>query len=101
MEEARTYAWILYALEGASQTGPARFSGISMVADGINHAVPTQKEMQSSLKWLMENGMVQKNGSGYQLTEKGVAAVSSAREGRATISQVWAALTSALSACLK
>ena len=100
MEDARTYAWILYALEGASQTGPAKLSGISKVADGINHAVPTHKEMQSSLKWLMENGWVQKDGSGFQLTEKGVGAVSSAREGNTTIFQVWAALTSALSACL-
>lgn len=101
MDEARTYAWILYSLAGSSQQALASFAAISKVADGINHAVPTNKEMQASLKWLMENGMAQKQGSGYQLTDNGAAIMESARKGNASISQVWAALTSALCVCLE
>lgn len=71
MDEAQTYALVMYSLVGASQSTPASFSAISQVADGINHAVPTHKEIQWSLKWLMGNGIVQKQGSGYLLTEMG------------------------------
>ncbi len=99
MDEVRTYAWIMYALAGACQTKPANFAAISQVADGINHAVPTHKEMQSSIKWLLANRLAQKHSSGYSLTEKGAEVLASAREGQSTISQVWASLTSALGAC--
>lgn len=98
MDEARTYAWLMYALAGASQNKPANFAAISQVADGINHAVPTHKEMQSSLKWLMACGLVHKQGSGYLLTEQGSTVMASARIGHNTVSKVSASLTSALSA---
>ena len=96
MDEARTYAWIMYALAGASQTTPANIAAVSQIADGINHAVPTSKEMQSSLKWLIENGLAQKQGSAYFLTDKGNTVMASARTGHNTISQVWASLTTTL-----
>lgn len=98
MDEARTYAWLMYALAGASQNEPANFAAISQVADGINHAVPTHKEMQSSLKWLMACDLVKKQESGYLLTEKGAAVMASARAEHNTVSKIWACLTSALSA---
>jgi predicted transcriptional regulator len=41
------------------------------MADGINHAVPTHKELQTSLTWLTSNGLVMKIGNKYCLTEKG------------------------------
>jgi len=98
MDEARICAWLMYALAGASQNEPANFAAISQVADGISHAVPTHKEMQSSQKWLMAYGLAQKQGSGYLLTEKGAAVMASARAEHSTVSKVWASLTSALSA---
>ena len=42
-----------------------------MVADGINHAVPTQKELQTSIAWLMNHDFIKKSGNKFQLTEKG------------------------------
>ena len=96
MDEARTTAWIMYALALASQREPANFAAISSVADGINHAVPTHKELKSSLNWLIANGMAQKLGSGYMLTPRGSELIDSARVERNTTSQVWSALTSAL-----
>ena len=42
-----------------------------MVADGINHAVPTQKELQISIAWLTNKGLILKNGKRYELTNKG------------------------------
>lgn len=96
MDEARTYAWLMYALAGASQNQPASFAAISQVADGINHAVPTHKEMQSSIKWLVACGLVRKQGPGYLLTEKGSSVMASARAENNTTSKVWDALASAL-----
>ena len=98
MDEAQTYAWIMYALAGASQNEPASFRAISLVADGINHAVPTHKEIQSSLKWLMACGFVHNQGSGYLLTDQGCAVMAAARSGHNTVSKVWASLTRTLSA---
>jgi hypothetical protein len=49
MTEAQVVAWIFYSVAGAYGQGPADFRDISMVADGINHAIPTHKELQSSL----------------------------------------------------
>lgn len=98
MDEARTKAWIMYALELASQAGPANFAAISQVADGINHAVPTQKELRSSLSWLVSRELVQKRGSGYQITPQGSFVIHSASTGHSTTFQVWESLTSALRA---
>jgi hypothetical protein len=100
MIETRTYAWIMYALAGASQNEPANFAAISQVADGINHAVPTHKELQLSLEWLMGNGLAQKQGSRYLLTEKGYAVMASICAEQKTISQIWSSLTCALNAAM-
>ncbi len=96
MDETQTTSWILYALALASQTKPADFAAVSMVADGINHAVPTHKELQSSLRWLVANGMAQKQGSHYSLTKQGLAVMEAAQKQGNTTLQVWGALTNAL-----
>jgi hypothetical protein len=66
-----TTAWIFYSLGLASQTSPANFHAISQVADGLNHAVPTHKEMQTSLRWLINAGLVAKVVQGYSLSPAG------------------------------
>jgi len=58
MTDSQTIAWIFLAIALASQTEPADFDSISTIADGINHAVPTLKELQTSLIWLINNGLV-------------------------------------------
>jgi hypothetical protein len=40
------------AISLCSLTEPVDFKSISQIADGINHAVPTENEMQSSISWL-------------------------------------------------
>jgi len=95
MTQAQTYSWIFYAVALASQLEPADYAGIESVADGINHAVPTQKEMRASLSWLAAQNLVQKDGKRYQLTEAGniLADDASAR----TTMKVWKNLESRLS----
>jgi hypothetical protein len=71
MTDHQTISWIFLATAMASQNEPADFNSISNMADGINHAVPTHKELQTSLTWLTSNGLVMKIGNKYCLTEKG------------------------------
>jgi predicted transcriptional regulator len=71
MTEQETYSWIFLATALASQTGSTNQQGISSVADGINHAVPTHKEMNSSLNWLREKKLIEKDGKKYQLSQQG------------------------------
>ena len=93
MQEARTLSWILYALDGASANEGAKCRDISLVADGINHAVPSQKEMNESLKWLCQNKLAVKVGSFYKVTDDGKLFLSNAHSSSATITGVWQALT--------
>ena len=71
MTEAQTYSWIFYAVALASQSETVSCAGIESVAEGINHAVPTQKEMQISLAWAVSQNLIQKEGKRYRLTEDG------------------------------
>ena len=96
MNDARTVSWILYALEMATGKGPADFQAISSVADGINHAVPTHKELQASLTWLSNAGLVEKSSSGYFLTSGGEVLIEDSRKEFNTIMKVWASLTQAI-----
>jgi hypothetical protein len=89
MQEARTLSWILYALDGASANEGAKCRDISLVADGINHAVPSQKEMNESLKWLCQNNLAMKVGSFYKVTDDGKLFLSNARSSSTTIAGVW------------
>ena len=93
MQEPRTISWIFYALNGASGNCGAKCRSISDVADGINHAVPTQQEMNESLKWLCQNNLAIKVGSHYTVTTEGKALLSNARMRSDTVSGVWSALT--------
>ncbi|MBK0404127.1 hypothetical protein I5M27_14120 [Adhaeribacter sp. BT258] len=71
MNEEQITSWIFLALALASQTKPTDINGISMVADGINHAVPTQEQLQASISWLTNHDLIEKAGNKFKLTEKG------------------------------
>lgn len=71
MEKEQVTSWILLSIAYASQTAPANLASISQIADGINHAVPTQKELQESIHYLMANHLVAKEGKKYTLTKIG------------------------------
>ena len=87
--EGRTIAWIYLALSMASETEPTDFNGISIIADGINHAVPTHKEMQTSISWLSEKGLVSKVGGKYTLTSTGRNDYKAASTGTNTLLKIW------------
>jgi hypothetical protein len=89
MTDNQIISWIFLATAMASQNEPADFNSISNIADGINHAVPTHKELQSSLTWLTANGLVTKIGSKYSLTEKGKMDFDSAAKQTSTLVKVW------------
>ena len=46
-------------------------ASISLLADGINHSVPTQKELQESLKWLSTKELINKDQGKFSLTDRG------------------------------
>lgn len=68
MNDPQIYAWIFLSVDDA----PCSLQDIIAMADGINHAIPSQKELQTSLGWLKHNGLVRKEGKKYCLTNAGV-----------------------------
>lgn len=71
MVENSIISWIFLSTAFASEQEPANFESIAQIADGINHAVPTHKELQASLTWLTRNELLVKVGKKYQLTNTG------------------------------
>jgi predicted transcriptional regulator len=71
MDNFQTISWIFLATALASNRRPTNINGISSVADGINHAIPTQKELQNSISWLIKQGLILKQGKIYELTSDG------------------------------
>ncbi len=71
MTAIQTISWIFFATALATSTKPTDINGISSVADGINHAIPTQKELQTSIAWFIKQGLILKQGKNYELTSKG------------------------------
>jgi hypothetical protein len=92
MKEEETISWIFLATALASQTSPTNFNGISMVADGINHAVPTHKELQTSISWLTDHGLVDRYAKKYALTSKGKAEYDKASKDKVGLTQIWKSL---------
>jgi predicted transcriptional regulator len=72
-----------------SWTEPSDFSSISDIADGINHAVPSHKELQTSMTRLTNNGLVIKKGNKYSLTSKGKLDFEDASKETATLLKIW------------
>lgn len=71
MTEAQTYSWIFYAASAAANSNGVTLRDIETVADGINHAIPTQKEMKISLSWAESKGLIERTGKKVFLTEVG------------------------------
>lgn len=70
-QDTKLISCIYLAVSMASEHELADFNSISMLADGINHAIPTQKEIQTSILWLTHKGLVTRDGNKYTLTPKG------------------------------
>jgi hypothetical protein len=89
MTLAQTYSWLFYAVALASRTEPAKFRDIEQVADGINHAIPTQKEMRESLAWLTEEGLINKEGKAFLLSNSGTELLNKLSNSAGTTMGVW------------
>lgn len=89
MGPAQTYSWIFLALALVCQRCLADTKDISAVADGIGHAVPTHKEMQRSLSWLMASGLITKHQRKYELSAEGKAAHDIASENSEPLFTIW------------
>ncbi|MDX2360824.1 MAG: hypothetical protein QNK23_08465 [Crocinitomicaceae bacterium] len=89
MTETETISWILLAVSLGSEVESVDYAGIKMLADGINHAIPLDKEMQRSLKWLVSNGVINKIGKKYNLSETGKELYSNASGDNRPISEIW------------
>lgn len=92
MRNAETISWIFLALAIASQDSPANFNSISQIADGINHSIPNEKEIQSSLTWLNNNKLILKTGKKYSLTEIGKEIFSETQSETKTPLRMWKSL---------
>ena len=62
MKDSQVISWIFLAIAMASQKGASDIKGISIIADGINHAVPTQKELQMSIRFLTDKKLILQEG---------------------------------------
>lgn len=89
MKNEELYSWIFLATAMACQSGGSTTNSIVEVADGINHAVPTQKEIQSSIKWLIDNGLIKKHESKYNLTLTGKTIYNQASNSSKLIAKIW------------
>jgi hypothetical protein len=89
MTDGQTISWIFLSTAIASEKEPADFASISNIADGINHAIPTHKELQTSLTWLTQNGLLTKIGNKYTLTENGKLDYAEASKNTGTVLKIW------------
>ena len=72
-----------------SETEPINFDGISLIADGINHSVPNQKEINSSISYLLKHNLIIKNGKKYSLSENGKTIYLKSSNKNKTILKIW------------
>ena len=89
MTEEETISWIFLATVMATQNEPSNANGISMIADGINHDVPTQKELRVSFNWLIKNELLTRNGKKYSATPKGAAIYQNASKKTTNLIETW------------
>lgn len=89
MNEQEIKSWIFLATSMASQIEPADYNGISMIADGINHAVPTHKEMQTAIASLIHEQLIEKSGRKYLLSSKGMSLIKQTSESKQGVQEIW------------
>lgn len=89
MSREQIISWIFLATAYATQSSAAEVSSISLLADGINHSVPTHAELQTAMEWLTRHDWVAKHGSAYSLTTVGKSIVERAATQSATTNGVW------------
>ena len=89
MTDIQTISWIFLATALTTSTEPTNINGISSVADGINHAIPTQRELQTSISWLIKQGFILKQSKNYELTTKGKIEYEKASKNTKILMSIW------------
>lgn len=95
MTEAETYSWIFYAASAAANSDGVTLRDIEAVADGINHAIPTQKEMATSLSWAESKGLIERAGKKVFLTEVGRTFATRFSEKSGSVMKTWDRISAA------
>jgi hypothetical protein len=95
MTEAQTYSWIFYSASAVAQEEAVKIREIESVADGINHAIPTQKELSNSIKWLQSKCLISKQGKKVILTDEGRSFASEITGKPGSTLKTWNRITSA------
>ncbi|CAM4446988.1 hypothetical protein [Flavobacterium terrigena] len=88
-EDFNIISWIFLSIAMGSQLEPITFEGISLIPDGINHSVPNQKEINSSISYLLKNDLVIKNEKKYSLSENGKEIYLKSSNENKTILKIW------------
>lgn len=91
MTNEQITSWIFLAIAIGSQESPITLFQISGIADGINHAIPTYKQLQNSISWLKQKKLVSHIAKKYSLSEFGKEIFEKAKK-RKTILSIWADL---------
>ena len=100
MTNEQTISWIFLSIALASQKEPADFNAISSIADGINHAVPTQKELQTSIGWLTSEGLIEKREKKYVLTVTGSQQFENASKDSNVLMTIWGKLENKIASAI-
>ena len=85
LTDSQTFAWILLSVPET----PGSLQDIIAMADGINHALPSHRELQTSLGWLQARGLVHKDGKRYCTTEAGALLLERLRRPGQTMMKTW------------
>lgn len=89
MTDEQTVSLIFLSTAIASQNKPADFTSISGIADGVNHAVPSHKELQDLIIWLANRGLIIKISNKYSLTDKGRLDYEDSSKNTKTVLEAW------------
>ncbi len=96
MTEARTYAWIFYSISMvSSEQEPEKQVSIVAAADAINHAIPTQKEISQSFKWLQRHELIVRVGKRAFLSDPGKELIEKIGRKPGGVMKVWDRITTA------
>ena len=66
-------AWTFLAIEGAARGKPSPLAEILGCADAINHAIPTDDELEGGFTRLLQAGLIRMEGRELGLTAEGIA----------------------------
>ena len=95
MTEAQTYSWIFYSTSAIAQKEAVKIREIESVADAINHAIPSQKEISSSIKWLQSKSLISREGKKVILTDEGKSFASEITSKPGSTMKTWDRITMA------